>query len=151
MKPHVDNSWIKKVTVMPFSKLLIIDNHNPQLDESSPLIKQLDFLMAKFGSSLNHIKKAYAVYNEGLALSFDYERKATFEKHRKKPDLFKKKDWRNVHDPKDLLQRFRFHDHLEQMCQEYSWNSSNLVYFIFLFFFFFFLFPINFNLIIFNF
>lgn len=127
MKNYVDATWKKKSRAgVSFSQLLIIERGQIQIKNDSELIKQLQFLISKMDCSFSDIKKAYAVYNEYLSSSFYNKAKHIYSEHHTKPDFFNKSDWKKKEEEaSELVQKFRFHDHLDQMCKTYPWNSPN--------------------------
>ena len=114
----------------PYSRLLIRENSRNVVEEESPLLASLGFLMGKFGSSFQFVKKAYALHSDILFTSFENRWRLMYNEHRASAKMLKKTEWKQK---QDALQKFRFWDHFNLTAAFYDWNSNNTVPTLFFF------------------
>ena len=127
-KPDDISTWEKKGDeIVPFERLCLREGKISKVPSGHPRLGLAEFLIKRFGGDISRVTRIDAIYNESLLLSLKLRRNFLYQHHRNDPQKFKKSDWKNEDEKDEVLQRFRFLDHLSNQIDFYDWNATVLV------------------------
>lgn len=123
------SKWEKiGLTTNSYLRLLIHENQRNLLSDSHPLVSSLNTMLTRFGTSLQGVKKAYALFNGFLFAGFEKRWKgdsvALANQYQQPPG---KCAWKEM---PDALQRYRFMDYFDHSARFYEWNQGSGVSFV---------------------
>ena len=121
-------TWEKKGNdIVQFERLCLREGTIDKVPQEHPHLKFAKFLINKLCGDISKVTRIDAIHNESLLQSLKHRRNTLYQHHRKDPQQFKKGDWKYEGDKEEVLQRFRFLDHLSNQMDFYDWNASVLV------------------------